>query len=262
MRSGLDFLEDGIKKIIENSVAIFPWMDQHAVLTRHLVEAFHAHLNTLDLESKVIPNHFRIFMNSNDVMKWKSETDYQNAIAHTISETANELGYHFENPVVFDLIARDVLKPGEVIFKSISDPEDLGQTSAIPVVKVEKEKPETKRRMTNACLLVDETHTFSLSKPVINIGRRSSNDLIFDDLRVSRTHAQIRWVQGGFVIFDIGSTGGTYINGERISQHRLQSGDVISLAGITMIYTEEENPSDTKPNQPTSEIKTNNKPGK
>lgn len=262
MRSGLDLLEERIKKIIESSVAIFPWMDQHAALTRQLVEAFQLHLNSLELEQKVIPNHFRVYMNSNDVDRWQAEPDYLNAIAHTITETASEMGYHFENAVVIDLVPRDILKQGDVMFKSVVENEDLGETSAVPVKVMEKSCQREKREMTTACLLLDEFHSFPLDRSVINIGRRSSNHLVFDDLRVSRTHAQIRWVQNGFVIFDIGSTGGTYINGERISQHRLQSGDVISLAGITMIYTEEEGPSDTRPNQSTSELKVDSTPEK
>lgn len=255
MRSRLDLLEDRIKKIIENSAAIFPWMDQHAVLTRQLVEAFHLYLNTLEIEGNILPSHFRIYMNNEEAEKWKAGSEYQNAMAGILSDTAQELGYKFENALMVELVARNVLKTGEIIFKSIVDNEDFGQTNAVPVIARVNNKTSEKKIRTSAYLMLDEFHTFSLDKPVINIGRRSSNHLVLDDLRVSRTHAQIRWVQNSFMIFDIGSTGGTYVNGERITQHRLQSGDVISLAGITMIYSEEDNPSDTRPTSHTSEMK-------
>ena len=56
-------------------------------------------------------------------------------------------------------------------------------------------------------------------------------------------------VQGHFVLFDLNATGGTYINGRRISQQILQSGDVISLAGYTLIYSEETDIDEDLPQQ-------------
>lgn len=41
------------------------------------------------------------------------------------------------------------------------------------------------------------------------------------------------------MVFDVGSTGGTFVNGERIMSHLLKSGDVISLAGYSLIFTNE-----------------------
>lgn len=76
-----------------------------------------------------------------------------------------------------------------------------------------------------------------------------------NDLRVSRTHAQIRAMKDGFILFDIGSTGGTYVNGERVSQRVLKPGDVISIAGIKLIYAEENSDTPETPRLRTAEIK-------
>jgi pSer/pThr/pTyr-binding forkhead associated (FHA) protein len=59
---------------------------------------------------------------------------------------------------------------------------------------------------------------------------------VIDDPRVSRAHAQLRTVKGRFVLFDLESTGGTFVNGKRASQTVLYPGDVISLAGATLIF--------------------------
>ncbi len=53
---------------------------------------------------------------------------------------------------------------------------------------------------------------------------------------VSRAHAQLRLVKDHFVLFDLNSSGGTFVNGERTNQSVLYPGDVISLAGITLIF--------------------------
>ena len=47
-------------------------------------------------------------------------------------------------------------------------------------------------------------------------------------------------VDGRFVVFDLGSTGGTFVNGERIQQRALFRGDVLSLAGVELIFGQEE----------------------
>ncbi|MBP8857500.1 MAG: FHA domain-containing protein, partial [Anaerolineaceae bacterium] len=87
--------------------------------------------------------------------------------------------------------------------------------------------------------------------PVINIGRREDNHLVIEDLRISRTHAQLRARMGKYVIFDLGSTGGTFVNGQRVTQAILAPGDVISLAGLTLIYSETRtDPSDNTDRMP------------
>jgi pSer/pThr/pTyr-binding forkhead associated (FHA) protein len=88
----------------------------------------------------------------------------------------------------------------------------------------------------NAYLVVDGTQLFPLRSSVINIGRRADNDLVIDDARISRRHAQIRQIRGRFVLFDLDSTGGSFINNQRIRQGALRPGDVIALAGVPLVF--------------------------
>ena len=73
--------------------------------------------------------------------------------------------------------------------------------------------------------------TERFEKSVVAIGRHPLNDLRFDaakDLDVSSRHAEIRSAGGVHVLHDLGSTNGTFVNGERISApHTLRDGDVI-----------------------------------
>ena len=74
----------------------------------------------------------------------------------------------------------------------------------------------------------------------MNIGRQPDNDLVIDDQRVSRIHAQLRAVRGKYVISDLGSTDGTRVNNQRITQQALHSRDIISLAGVPLVYAQDE----------------------
>jgi len=71
-------------------------------------------------------------------------------------------------------------------------------------------------------------------KPVVTIGRHPSSDLHFDpdvDLDVSTRHAELRLSDlGGWTVHDLHSTNGTYVNGDRVPEHRrVFSGDVITF---------------------------------
>ncbi|HEX2696817.1 MAG TPA: FHA domain-containing protein, partial [Anaerolineales bacterium] len=94
----------------------------------------------------------------------------------------------------------------------------------------------------DAYLIEENDKVFLLNQPVVNIGRRLENNLVIDDPRISRYHAQMRVINGRFVIFDLNSTGGTYVNGKRVEQTVVYSGDVISLAGVQLIFKQSEPP--------------------
>jgi hypothetical protein len=91
-------------------------------------------------------------------------------------------------------------------------------------------------------LIVNGLTIFPLNEPVINIGRDPASQLLLEDTRISRLHAQIRLIQGRFIIFDLDSKGGTFVNGVPVSSQVLKPGDVIQLAGIPLVYGQEAAP--------------------
>ncbi len=79
---------------------------------------------------------------------------------------------------------------------------------------------------------------FTLEGEQFSIGRDSSNEISINDSEVSRRHARLAFQGGKFVIEDLGSTNGTYVNGQRLTGQRvLKSGEVISLGEkIELVY--------------------------
>jgi predicted component of type VI protein secretion system len=79
---------------------------------------------------------------------------------------------------------------------------------------------------------------YRIEKPVVNIGRQLSNDIIVEDKRVSRNHAQIKYQPDGqFAIFDLGSTNGITINGTpHMRQHVLHNGDRFTIGSYDFYF--------------------------
>lgn len=107
----------------------------------------------------------------------------------------------------------------------------------------------------NAFLIVDGTKVVPLNQPIITVGRSLDNVLVIDDPRVSRHHMQLRLINGHFVLFDLNSSGGTFLNGQRTNQAVMYAGDLISLAGVKLIFVHDvslpaRSQADTSPFQP------------
>jgi hypothetical protein len=72
-----------------------------------------------------------------------------------------------------------------------------------------------------------------LRRAVTRIGREPANEFVIPDSRVSRFHAEIRWFGGHYVLHDLGSKNGTFVDGERLTAPQiLYSGAVITLADL------------------------------
>ncbi len=78
------------------------------------------------------------------------------------------------------------------------------------------------------------TETFPLGEEV-NIGRHDSNDIQLNVPTVTGKHAIIRTEDKILTIIDLGSTNGTYVNGEKVKQKVLKSGDKIKLGEVELV---------------------------
>lgn len=73
-------------------------------------------------------------------------------------------------------------------------------------------------------------------KKVTTLGRQLENDIAFHEEFVSRFHAEIVLENSNYVLYDKQSTSGTFVNGRKVDRCVLNSGDLISLANILLMF--------------------------
>jgi pSer/pThr/pTyr-binding forkhead associated (FHA) protein len=78
--------------------------------------------------------------------------------------------------------------------------------------------------------------TLPFAGETISIGRLLENDIVIDNLSVSRKHAVIRAAADGFVLRDLGSRNGTLLNGKPVAEAKLASGDCIMIGKYEILF--------------------------
>ena len=113
------------------------------------------------------------------------------------------------------------------------------QVQSRKVFKAAKKKQPTVRRGQPTRLAVLEPAEIAggeyLLENELAIGRASSCHIVLDDSFISQLHARVMLTKDGVAVEDLGSTNGTYLNGEQLHESRLASiGDVIKVGNIVM----------------------------
>jgi pSer/pThr/pTyr-binding forkhead associated (FHA) protein len=77
---------------------------------------------------------------------------------------------------------------------------------------------------------------FLLDKDLTTVGRHPDSDIFLDDVTVSRRHAEFSREGEGFVVRDVGSLNGTYLNRERIESTPVGSGDEVQVGKFRLLF--------------------------
>ncbi len=113
----------------------------------------------------------------------------------------------------------------------------LGDSETIELGDVPEALPLTGgEKIPNAFLIVNGLSTYTMDQAVINIGSDPANHLVLPGLNVASVHAQVRFANDRFILFNLDPCGATLVNGATISSQALIPGDVIMLAGVPLVY--------------------------
>jgi pSer/pThr/pTyr-binding forkhead associated (FHA) protein len=172
---------------------------------------------------------------------WKEQRTID-TLKSIITTAGKDVGLKFIGQPIITITTDDTFSAEEVRVVASHKLEPVGETQGMLNTTTGGASGEISGIPENAFLIIEGVKVHPLNESVVNIGRRLENQLVIDDPRVSRNHAQLRAIKGRFVLFDLNSTGGTFVNGQRTSQTVLYPGDVISLAGVALIFGQDNPP--------------------
>lgn len=231
----LDALESRLQALFEDQLMrLLPGQKARDRVARLLGTAMQANLKKETGGPPLAPDIYIIVAHPNTLAEWREEPALLESLLAAIQAVAKEAGLQFARQPTLTTTADTSLEADEIRILTSFGEGSQGETEGL-TARTGAETP-AEAVPGNAFLILHGTKVIPLTQPVINIGRRLDNHIIIDDPRVSRSHAQLRAIRGRFMIFDLNSTGGTFVNGQPANQTILYPGDVISLAGVTLIF--------------------------
>lgn len=231
--------EDLAQRLIEDSLArVLRERLQPNMVLRALARAIEDASAQTSSRDVIAPNHFWVTLSEQDLAPLEyHHPDLADQLAESVRQMIVQMGLHMDmHPRVLLQGVAD-LPVHEMRVTARWIPPDLPVTDTA-VTPAQQPHPALPRR---PFLIVDGRRQIELGDEQVRIGRSRENDVVVDDRRVSRHHAELRWhpETHKFLYVDMNSTGGTMLNGYPIQQCTLEAGDILSLGGVEVIYGEE-----------------------
>jgi hypothetical protein len=221
-------------------------------LIDRLIDAMKDNLQRVANQRMLAPDLFIINVPPDDLMEWQQHQDILDEMAQTLLSTGETQGLQFHgSPIIFAKSNQELSHHNWFIDAKISpEQQALTDTAAMNGDEIQENHGKLPQ---NAFLVIGGKVNYPLEKDVINIGRHSDNDLSLEDPYISRHHAQLRAIDQNYVIFDVGSTGGLYLNDKKISKATLCSGDVVRMGAIYLIYIQDSTSANATTTMPADE---------
>jgi pSer/pThr/pTyr-binding forkhead associated (FHA) protein len=255
LSQALTHLEKRLQTLVEDNLdGIFTTTDLQKTLGHELLLALQREARPSSDGRMLAPDQFTIYLPLEITQRLAAYRARLNELSHALAEAiedfARQAGYVFADKLSIRILSEESGQASQqnrpvilATYKLLDTTKTatLGISAPPPTL----EKTSDSKQTTRAFLIVNGVDIFALpgqgTGGVINIGRMAGNQLVLADHRVSRTHAQLRVMQGRYMLFDLASTHGTFVNGLRINSHELKAGDVISFGGVPVVFGLEEN---------------------
>ncbi len=237
--SALRRFEQFMERMVEGSVArIFRSPIQPVEIARRLEKALESNQKMSVNKRIIVPTLYRAYLHPQDFAVFQPiRQQLEQEMAAYLSELAAERNFTMlAAPRV--ILAEDPAVPRrsiQVVAEMSDDQSDQPNMTMI------MQTDPGSGRSSGAVLLLNHGHdpqALPIATTTVTIGRGLDNDIILEDTRVSRKHAQLRYRQRRFWLIDLGSTNGTFVNGERIAERALRDGDIVSLGGLELVFRE------------------------
>jgi len=246
----MERVESFVSRLIEGwSARLFGAKLQPVQIAKRLIRAMEAH-QTISLSKTFVPNSYVVSLSATDFAQFEQyRRSLERDLAEAVLWASRERNFTLLDFPSVEVERDDDVAPGDIRVSCAlvdasgeeveADPKSLGAVESGHTMVLDREKllRERPRAPKASVELKDgDRSSVQLGPEPLLIGRDQQNDVVLDDPRVSRKHAEIRLRLGRYTLYDLQSTNGTYVNGRRVAEVVLNDGDQISVAGLDLIF--------------------------
>ena len=247
----MERLEAFASRLIEGwSARLFGAKLQPVQIAKRLIRAMEAH-QTISLSKTFVPNSYVVSLSPSDFEQFAQyRRSLEQDLAEAILGGARDRNYTLLAFPTVEMERDEDLAPGDLRVSCAlvdasgeevtPDSKTLGAVAAGHTMVLDREKLlREKPRAPKASLAFhdgSDRREIPVGAEPLAIGRDPQNDIVLDDRRVSRKHAEIRLRLGRYTLYDLQSTNGTYVNGRRVAEMVLSDGDRVAIGGVELQF--------------------------
>ncbi|HUS17678.1 MAG TPA: DUF3662 and FHA domain-containing protein [Chloroflexia bacterium] len=257
--NALQRFENFMERMLEGSFSrLFRSSVQPAEVARRIERAMESNV-TISVGHHYTPNHFQVRLHPED---YKAFAPYRARLEREmiafVRETAQERGWELlaaprvtlsenaEIPRHAIEVDSQLVDTGGPAAESAVEIAEYQPTTAMPIMRPAAptagppRSPVARPAQPPATVRLLSGHqagsVIRLTAPLTTLGRELDNDLVIEDSRVSRHHAQVLFQHNRYAVRDLDTTNGTFVNGQQVQTGVLANGDRISLGGFELQF--------------------------
>lgn len=231
----LDNVERGLEKLVRGA---FTTGSRSQVQPLEIASALRKELDNRSLVlaqgRTLAPNVFAARLSDSDfelAQQWGSALAEE--LCDVVIAHVNSQQYSLQGPVRVSFEHDPALKAGVFEIDSSIEKQAAAPRSPGPAAPLPPRRQPTRYQP----ILEMDGQRYSLNSGSIVLGRSSDADILVDDTGVSRRHLEIRAQGGRIYAVDLGSTNGSYVNGQRVvGQAELTDGSMITMGRSRMTF--------------------------
>jgi hypothetical protein len=231
----LDKVERGIEKAVRGvfSTGSKAQVEPVEIASRLRREVDHKAL-TVAAGRTLVPNVFDVQLSDGDFARAQEwGTPLAEELCDVVINHVRSQGYTLQGPVRISFRRDSALRAGDFEIASSTEKSQAGARQPRPNVPAAPSRQPVRLQP----VLDIDGQRYSLNAPSIVLGRSSEADIHIDDTGVSRRHLEIRTANGVTSAVDLGSTNGSYVNGQKVSgSTELTDGSTITMGRTKIIF--------------------------
>jgi hypothetical protein len=220
---------------------------QPVQIAKRLIRAMEAN-QTISLSKTFVPNSYVVSLGPVDFAQFDQyRKSLERDLAETLLGAARDRSFTLLAYPSVEIERDDDMAPGDIRVSCAmvdasgdevaADPKALGAVESGHTMVLDREALMKDRpRAPRASIEQRDGPAVPLGPDPVLIGRDPQNDVVLDDRRVSRKHAEVRLRLGRYTLYDLQSTNGTYVNGRRVAEKVLEDKDKISIGGLEIVF--------------------------